>query len=68
MTPIVRNGWEIHVSGKEYQKEIFNSDKKEFWGSGDVYNPDIRSELVDRNQKMYKLTVNLPALGGIILK
>ncbi len=68
MTPMVRNDWEITVAGKEYKAEIFNSDRKEFWGSGNVFNPEIRSELIDRNQKMYKLTVNLPALGGIILK
>ena len=68
MTPMVRNDWEIMVAGKEYKAEVFNSDRKEFWGSGNVFNPEIRSELIDRNQKMYKLIVNLPALGGIILK
>ena len=68
LTPVVRNDWEIWVSGKPYTKEIFNSDKKIYWGTGDVFNPDIRCELVDKNQKMYKLTVNLPPLSGIVLK
>jgi 1,4-alpha-glucan branching enzyme len=68
MTPVVRNDWEIWVSGKKFNKEIFNSDKAIYWGTGDVHNPDIRSEMVDKSQKMYKLTVNLPALGGIVLK
>ena len=68
MTPVVRTDWEIYVSGKVFQREIFNSDRKEFWGTGDVFNPEIRSELVDKDKKKYKLTVNLPALSGIILK
>jgi 1,4-alpha-glucan branching enzyme len=68
MTPVVRNDWEIEVSGKAYTQEIFNGDKTIYWGTGDVYNPEIRCKLVDKDQKKYKLTVNLPALSGIILK
>ena len=68
MTPVVRYDWEIHVSGKSYNQEIFNSDNAIYWGTGDVINTEIRWELVDKDQKKYKLTVNLPALSGIILK
>jgi len=68
MTPVVRNDWEIEVSGKPYKVEIFNSDQTIYWGTGDVYNPDVRCELIDKNQKKYRVTVNLPALAGIILK
>ena len=68
MTPVVRTDWQIYVSGKKYTGEIFNSDKKIYWGTGIVFNPEIRSELIDKKQKKYRLTVNLPPLGGIILK
>lgn len=68
MTPVVRNNWEIIVSGKVYKKEIFNSDAVEFWGTGDVYNPKISCKLIEESQKKYQLIVNLPPLGGIILK
>ncbi len=68
MTPVVRNDWQLEVTGRRYTTEIFNSDKKNYWGTGDVNNPEIRSQLIDKNQKKYKLTVNLPALAGIILK
>jgi 1,4-alpha-glucan branching enzyme len=68
MTPVVRNDWEITVEGKAYKKEIFNSDKSAYWGAGNVYNPEIRSQLVDKSQKKYRLLVNLPPLAGIILK
>ena len=46
MTPVVRNDWEVYVRGKTYSTEIFNSDKIIYWGTGNVYNPEIRSELV----------------------
>lgn len=68
LTPVVRNDWEVEVSGKVYSREIFNSDEKKYWGTGDVFNPDIRCETVDKNQKKYRLTVNLPPLAGIVLK
>jgi len=64
----VRKDWEVFVNDKEFTKEIFNSDEKKYWGTGDVYNPDIRSELVDAEQKVYKLILNLPPLGGIVIK
>ncbi len=68
VTPVVRNDWEFYVHGKGKWAEIFNSDSKEFWGPGDVYNPEIRSELVDKPSKCYKITLNLPALGAVVLK
>jgi 1,4-alpha-glucan branching enzyme len=68
MTPVVRNDWELYIDGKAYETELFNSDQKKYWGTGDVFNPDIRCELVDKNQKKYRLNVNLPPLSGIILK
>jgi len=68
MTPVVRSDWEVYVTGKKYKKEIFNSDAVKYWGSGNVYNPVIRCELMDNTQKEYRLIVNLPPLSGIILK
>jgi len=68
MTPVVRHDWEIYVSGKTYSEEIFNSDRAIYWGTSNVYNPDIRSELIDKNQKTYRVKVNLPALACVVLK
>ncbi len=68
MTPVVRHDWEIEVSRKLYSREIFNSDAKQYWGSGNVFNPEIRNRLTDKAKKQYTLTVNLPPLAGIILK
>ncbi len=67
MTPVVRKDWEIWVHGKGDWKEVFNSNAVEFWGTGDVFNPIISSELVDEASVCYKLKVHLPALGAVIL-
>jgi len=68
MTTQVRHNWEMYVHDKGDWKEIFNSNNKEFWGTGDVFNPDIKVELVDEPTKAYKLTLNLPALGALVLR
>jgi 1,4-alpha-glucan branching enzyme len=68
LTTVVRNDWDVYVNNKEFKEEIFNSNDKKYGGTGDVFNPDVRRELVDEEQKMYKLTLNLPPLGGIVLK
>ncbi len=67
-TPIVRKDWEISLQGKYKWKEIFNSDSKEFWGTGDVFNPElIVGKKVDTKSKWYKIKVHLPALGAVVL-
>ncbi|RXK85802.1 1,4-alpha-glucan branching protein GlgB [Filimonas effusa] len=68
MTPVVRWDWTLYVKGKEQWKEIFNSNDASFWGTGDVYNPDIEVTLVDEETDTYQLKVHLPALGAIVLK
>jgi 1,4-alpha-glucan branching enzyme len=68
MTPVVRNDWTLEITGKQFQQEIFNSDSIDYWGTGQVYNPQIRAELLDRRAKKFRLTLNLPALGAIVLK
>ena len=66
-TPVVRYDWHVKVYGKPGWTEIFNSDSKEFWGTGDVYNPQIECTLLDKNSDLYEIKVHLPALGGIVL-
>jgi 1,4-alpha-glucan branching enzyme len=68
MTANVRHDFPIYVNGKSKWKEIFNSDNKEYWGTGDAFNPKIPSKLVDKKEKRYELKLHLPALGAIILK
>jgi 1,4-alpha-glucan branching enzyme len=68
LTPMPRLDWPINLTGHTYTKEIFNSDSEKYWGSGNVYNPDIRTEVVNKIEKKFRITVNIPALAGIVLK
>ena len=68
MTPTVRTDWKIYANGKKDWKEIFNSDQKKYWGTGDVLNPDPSVKLVDKNQNRYEINIHLPPLGAVILK
>lgn len=68
LTPTVRNNWKIHTYGKKAWKEIFNSDDRKYWGTGDVYNPDITVTPVDKNEEFYEINLHLPPLGAIVLK
>jgi 1,4-alpha-glucan branching enzyme len=67
-TPVVRRDWKVYASGKTVWKEIFNSDAKKYWGTGDTYNPEIPVKLVDKKEDKYEISLHLPPLGGIVLK
>ena len=68
LTPVVRRDWTVFAFGKKQWKEIFNSDLKKYWGTGDVYNPNIVVTPVEETEDLYRLTVHLPALAAIVLK
>jgi 1,4-alpha-glucan branching enzyme len=68
LTPVVRNDWKMQLIGKQSYKEIFNSDYKKYWGTGDVFNPDIPCRLLNKKNNIYEINVHLPALGAIILR
>ena len=68
MTPTVRRNWKIYANGKPGWKEIFNSDQKKYWGTGDTGNPSPITTLVDKNQNRYEINIHLPPLGAIVLK
>ncbi len=68
MTPVPRHAYPIHVHGNKPWKEIFNSDAKQFWGVGDLYNTAIPMEPQDEKGDWVKLSLELPALSAIVLK
>lgn len=67
-TPVVRQDWKVQVYGKAEWQEVFNSDKAEFYGSGNVYNPSPAVHLVDKKAGLYEIKCHLPALGAIIFR
>ena len=68
MTPVVRRDWKVYTSGKSSWKEIFNSDSKAYWGTGDCFNPTPEVRLADKKENIYEIIVHLPPLGAIVLK
>jgi 1,4-alpha-glucan branching enzyme len=68
LTPVVHHDWKIYATGKGAWKEIFNSDERKYWGTGDVLNPDITTTLVDEQSRMFEINVHLPALSAVVLK
>ncbi len=68
MTPVVRMDWKVYASGKEEWQEIFNSDNKKYYGTGDVLNPSPVVKPVDKINKVFEINVHLPPLAAVILK
>ncbi len=68
MTPVVRRDWKIKVAGKPAWKEIFNSDNPDYWGTGEVYNPTVKVQPVEKEGDLYEINVHLPALAGIVFR
>lgn len=68
MTPEVRRNWKVVTYGKSEWKEIFNSNETDYWGTGDVFNPDPIVTEVDKNNKLFEINLHLPPLGAVVLK
>jgi 1,4-alpha-glucan branching enzyme len=68
MTPVVYRDWTITISGKEFSKEVFNSDRSIYGGAGTVHNPVIRSECLHKTDQLYRLTIDIPALAGLVIE
>ena len=68
MTPEVRRNWKVVTYGKSAWKEIFNSNDTNYWGTGDVFNPEPIVTEVDKNNKLFEINLHLPPLGAVVLK
>jgi len=67
MTPVARHNWKIYAHGKPHWKEVFNSDNKKYWGTGDVFNPSPDVKMVNKKDRVFEINVRLPALAAVIL-
>ncbi len=68
VTPVVRRDWKIKAYGKSSWTEIFNSDRIDFHGTGDVFNPNPEVTLVDKKTGLYEINCHLPALAAVIFR
>jgi 1,4-alpha-glucan branching enzyme len=68
MTPVERIGWTVEINEPVSNwEELFNSDNKAFWGTGNYQNSIIQSiPMADTNK--YKISFNLPPLGACVFK
>ena len=63
LTPVIRENYKIGVPVNGKLKEIFNSDAKEFGGSGVLNTKQISIKKSQWNGKEYSAEVTLPPLG-----
>jgi 1,4-alpha-glucan branching enzyme len=68
LTPQERPEWKLSVSSLDQWKEIFNSDEKNYWGTGNYVNNTVISPIYQKNAELYEIKISLPPLGGCILK
>ncbi|WP_299252971.1 1,4-alpha-glucan branching protein GlgB [uncultured Lacinutrix sp.] len=68
MTPQPRENYRIGLPKKGTLKQIFNSDDKQYFGSGDFNNTTITSEAKKWHSRTHSTEVTLPPLAMITLK
>lgn len=68
ITNIPKTNWEIDVEGKAKWREIFNTDDKKYFGSGDYGNTKVVCKVVDRKKHLHKLTINIGPFALMMFK
>jgi 1,4-alpha-glucan branching enzyme len=69
MTPMERRDWCVRIDKQSSWTEIFNSDHEKFWGTGQFKNAQLLASFPEaENSDFFQFKINLPPLGGIILK
>lgn len=68
LTPVYREGYRVGLPFKAKWREIFNTDAKEFFGSGKLNNKVILPEKVRCHDRDYSMVINVPPLAVTILK
>ncbi len=67
-TPVVRENYRIGINVPGSYKEVFNSDKKEYWGSDNLNKKILKTQKEPYHGRENSLVLNLPPLGITVLK
>jgi len=67
-TPETYFDYRLGVPEKGNYKEVFNSDNKEFNGSGVIKNKEQKAEDIDWNGRKQSIQVGIPPLSCVIFK
>jgi 1,4-alpha-glucan branching enzyme len=68
MTPMPHYNYRVGVPSKGKWTEIFNSDAKNFWGSGLINDGAANSEVLNWHGRENSISINIPPLGAAIFK
>lgn len=68
LTPVPRYNYRCGVPFEGRWKEILNSDNLKYYGAGDVFNDELKSEAVAEDGRDHSIVLNLPPLGAVMLK
>ena len=67
-TPAPKENYRIGVNQPGSYQEIFNSDAKELWGTGDFLNKKVKSTPKDSHGRKQSIELRLPPLGAVVMK
>lgn len=67
-TPVVHYDYKIGVPELKQYKEIFNSDSKEFGGSGQIVESNLQAFSEEWNSQPYHIKTKISPLGFVVLK
>ena len=67
-TPVVRHDFKLGVPDSGAYQEIFNSDDKNYWGSGVKNEGELIADDNSVCGRPHSLTLTLPPLSTIVLK
>ena len=68
LTPVVRDNYETGVPLPGVWREVFNTDREEYGGTGLLNGADMPSRPGSRNNRDQYITLRLPWLGAVILR
>jgi 1,4-alpha-glucan branching enzyme len=68
MTPVPRDNYRIGLPKSGELKEIFNTDLKKYFGSGEYKNAVVSSENEPHQFREISAEINIPPLGAVVLK
>ena len=67
-TPVVRHGLKIGIPDSGAYQEIFNSDDKNYWGSGVKNEGELIASDEGMHGRPHSIELTLPPLSTIVLK
>jgi 1,4-alpha-glucan branching enzyme len=68
LTPIPRENYRVGLPKKGVLKEVFNSDKKKFYGSGKYINKSIKTTEQKWHSRNYSAIIDIPPLAMVAFK